>query len=254
MLELPLTECRLVVDPPGDGAWNMAVDEYLLGWTSETGRCCWRFYGWAEPTLSFGYFQQYAERNGHEASRGCPVVRRASGGGAIVHDEELTYSLTVPIEHPLGRRRQWTYEAIHQTLITVLAEWGIQANLYGDPGGREEKSSDFLCFNRRTAGDVVVGDVKVAGSAQRRVAAGVLQHGSVLLRRTSAAPELAGVGEATGARIEVHDLLQVWREQLAQILRFQWNEERLSEEEESRVGRIVAEKYGHSSWTEKRRR
>ena len=254
MLELPLTECRLVVDPPGDGAWNMAVDEHLLGWTSDTGCCCWRFYRWAEPTLSFGYFQQYAERDGHGASRECPVVRRASGGGAIVHDEELTYSLTVPIDHPLGRRRQWTYEAIHQTLITVLAQWGIQANLYGTSGGCEGKSSDFLCFNRRTAGDVVVGDVKVAGSAQRRNAEGVLQHGSVLLRRTPAAPELAGIGDVTGTLIEACELLQAWRQQLAEVLRFQWHEDRLSGEEEAHVGRIVAEKYGHWSWTEKRRR
>jgi lipoate-protein ligase A len=254
MLEYPLTECRLIVDPPGGGAWNMAVDEHLLGWTAENGCCCWRFYRWEEPTLSLGYFQQCAEREGHDASRECPVVRRASGGGAIVHDRELTYSLTVPAEHPLARRRQWTYEAIHQTLIAVLSPWGIQARLYGIPEGGEKKSREFLCFNRRSSGDVVVGGVKVAGSAQRRAAEAVLQHGSVLLHRSLAAPELAGVDETSGAIIEPDVLMLAWQQRLAEVLRFQWYQDCLSMEEKDNVARIVAEKFGNASWTEKRRR
>ncbi len=232
----------------------MAVDEHLLDWTAENGCCCWRFYGWEEPTLSLGYFQQCAEREGHDASRKCPVVRRASGGGAIVHDRELTYSLTVPAEHPLARRRQWTYEAIHQTLIAVLSPWGIQARLYGIPEGGEKQSREFLCFNRRSSGDVVVGGVKVAGSAQRRAAEAVLQHGSVLLHRSLAAPELAGVDETSGAIIEPDVLMLAWQQRLAEVLRFQWYQDCLSMEEKDNVARIVAEKFGNASWTEKRRR
>ena len=232
----------------------MAVDEHLLDWTSNTGCCCWRFYQWAEPTLSLGYFQQYGDRGGHVASRGCPTVRRASGGGAILHDNELTYSFSVPSVHSLGRRRQWTYEAIHQTLITALSKWGIQANLYGTPQPGEQKSGDFMCFSRRSSGDIVVGDAKIAGSAQRRVADAVLQHGSVLLRRTSAAPELPGLFEIAGEAIEPGDLMHVWRQRLAEVLRFRWHEDSLSGEEEDHVARIVEEKYGHASWTKKHRR
>ncbi len=254
MSDDPLTECRLLVHPPRGGAWNMAVDEHLLDWTSRTGCCCWRFYEWAEPTLSLGYFQQYVDRDGHVASRGCPVVRRASGGGAILHDSELTYSLAVPSAHPLGRRRQWTYEAIHQTLIAVLSERGIQANLYGTPQPGGQRSGDFMCFSRRSSGDIVVGDVKIAGSAQRRVADAVLQHGSVLLRRTSVAPELPGLCEITGKAIETGDLMHVWRQRLAEVLRFRWREDSLSREEEEHVARIAAKKFGHSSWTRKHRR
>ncbi len=252
--DVALTECRLLVHPPGDGAWNMAVDEHLLGWTSDTGRCCWRFYQWAKPTLSLGYFQQYIDRGTHVASRGCPAVRRASGGGAILHDQELTYSLTVPVSHPLGRRRQWTYEAIHQTLIEVLAEWGVQANIFGTSRPDEQKPSDFLCFNRRSPGDVVVADAKIAGSAQRRVSGAVLQHGSVLLHRSSAAPELPGLSEATGAEIEPAQLMPAWLLRLAAALKFRWLDDRLSGEEEGRIASIVAEKFGHSLWTEKRSR
>ena len=96
-------ECRLLIDPPGAGAWNMAVDEVLLEWSAEQGGCCWRLYRWQEPTLSLGYFQPYDERRRHPASRDCPAVRRLSGGGAILHDAELTYSLVVPSGHPLAQ-------------------------------------------------------------------------------------------------------------------------------------------------------
>ncbi|HEY1784986.1 MAG TPA: lipoate--protein ligase family protein, partial [Pirellulales bacterium] len=86
-------DCRLLVDAPASGAWNMAVDEALVDDAAERGTCWLRFYGWSEPTLSLGYFQGHAERLVHRPSRHCPLVRRASGGGAILHDAEITYCL-----------------------------------------------------------------------------------------------------------------------------------------------------------------
>src|SRR5438445_617792 len=83
--------CRLIHDLPGDGPWNMAVDEALLEDAARSGRPTLRFYGWAEPTLSLGYFQPYAQRASHPPSSRCAVVRRPTGGGAILHDAELTY-------------------------------------------------------------------------------------------------------------------------------------------------------------------
>lgn len=249
-----LTQFRLLVDPPRDGAWNMAVDEYLLGWTSDTGQCGWRFYQWTEATLSLGYFQDHREREAHAPSRPCPLVRRASGGGAILHDAELTYSLTVPLEHPLGRRRQWTYETIHRTLVAALSVWGIHAELYGDSGAVEERSTEFLCFSRRSSGDIVTGDVKIAGSAQRRAANAVLQHGSILLRRSEAAPELPGLLETTGAAIGIPDLIDAWQPRLAEVLQVGWRREGLRGDEEEQVSRIVDRKYGNLAWTEKARR
>ena len=74
----------------------MAVDEALVDDAAARGTCWLRFYGWAEPTLSLGYFQGHEERLAHRPSRQCPVVRRMSGGGAILHDAEITYSLAIP--------------------------------------------------------------------------------------------------------------------------------------------------------------
>src|SRR5271169_4762547 len=101
--------CRLLVDPPASGAWNMAVDEALVDDAAARHACWLRFYGWSEPTLSLGYFQGYEERLAHRPSRQCPVVRRPSGGGAILHDVEITYSLAIPHAHPLAEDSTWLY-------------------------------------------------------------------------------------------------------------------------------------------------
>ena len=93
----PSRVLRVIVDPPADGAWNMAVDEALLLSDERTGLTI-RFYQWEEPTLSLGYFQSLAEREQHPPSVDCPMVRRASGGGAILHDRELTYSMVAPLD------------------------------------------------------------------------------------------------------------------------------------------------------------
>jgi len=157
-----LTPCRLLIDAPGDGAWNMAVDETLLEWAARKDACCWRFYQWREPTLSLGYFQEYGRRCDHPASRGCPVVRRLTGGGAILHDAELTYSVVLPGGHPLAARRESLYEAAHESLVETLSGFGVVAALCRPGGGRPE-GEPLLCFQRRAAGDVLVGATKIAG-------------------------------------------------------------------------------------------
>src|SRR5436190_15116613 len=91
---------RLIIDPPLIGPMNMAIDEALLESAATDGVATLRLYQWSEPTLSLGYFQAAEERERHQASTNCPLVRRASGGGAILHDRELTYSLALPEKSP----------------------------------------------------------------------------------------------------------------------------------------------------------
>ncbi len=160
----------------------MAVDEVLLAQAAETGACYWRIYRWEEPTLSLGYFQDVADRQAHAASRGCTLVRRPSGGGAIVHDREITYSVALPGTHALGKHRQRLYHEIHSTVVALLAHRGLEASLSSGQSV-DAARQPFLCFQRRAPGDVLVRTVKVAGSAQRRVREAVLQHGSLLVGR-----------------------------------------------------------------------
>ena len=119
---------RLFVDPPCPGSWNMAVDEALLEAAVAGGDATLRLYQWSEPTLSLGYFQRYDDRNRHDASRDCAVVRRQSGGGAILHDRELTYSLTLPPGHPLSRDATALYNAMHNLFIALLEPRLADAN------------------------------------------------------------------------------------------------------------------------------
>ena len=100
----------------------MAVDEALLAATSETSEPTLRFYQWQRPTISLGYFQPYIARDQHPASNHADIVRRLSGGGAIVHDDEITYSLALPAAHPFARNTQSLYDAIHQTLVRLLQD------------------------------------------------------------------------------------------------------------------------------------
>ncbi|HIQ23119.1 MAG TPA: lipoate--protein ligase family protein [Planctomycetes bacterium] len=248
------TPCRLIIDPAASGAWNMAVDEVLFDWTGQTGRACLRFYRWDQPTLSLGYFQTYELRRGHQPSAGCPVVRRLTGGGAILHDRELTYSLALPSTHPLAKKRLALYEAVHQTLAEVLAEWRVEASLHpaGDPC--PAGAQPFLCFHRRSPGDVVAGGVKVAGSAQRRSATAVLQHGSVLLDRSRCAPDVPGLADLAGPGIDDRALIGPWLRRLADRLAFAWYEEPLSEAEQAAASKLVETKYDNPLWTRHRGR
>jgi lipoate-protein ligase A len=239
---------RLFLDPPADGAWNMAVDEVLLDLAAESGECAWRFYRWSAPTLSLGYFQTYADRSLHAASQACSVVRRLTGGGAILHDHELTYSLVIPSDHPLARARQRLYAMVHTTLIETLADWSIVASLCPAQASDEP----FLCFQRRAPGDVLVGHTKIAGSAQRRRRGAVLQHGSILLQRSAAAPELDSIEDLTGRTIPPEQLIEAWTPRIQRSLQLAWNQTPLSAPQLHAAHSLATAKYAAAPWTETR--
>ena len=202
---------RLIFDQPAEGAWNMGLDEALLETAGRAGQGgCLRFYGWSQPTVSLGYFQRYEDRRLHVSSRDCPLVRRATGGGAIVHDVDLTYSVTLPVRDHVQAGLRVFYDVLHRTLIEELATWGVTATwcVGADEGGKRQEP--FLCFQRRCEGDVLVDGMKIGGSAQRRHKTGLLQHGSVLLGRSPAAPELPGIEDLGKIRIDPSELAHRW--------------------------------------------
>ena len=245
------------------GAWNMAVDEMLLERAQGRAAACLRFYRWNEPTLSLGYFQTYADRQEHPPSLRCPAVRRLTGGGAILHDAELTYSIVLPGGHPLAAHRDELYRAVHGALIEALGRLGIAA---GSCMATEKTGADkiatarqpFLCFQRRSPGDVLIGPTKVCGSAQRRGAPGtpgggaVLQHGSLLWRASAAAPELRGVADIAGHPIELEDAADLWLGGLSGRLGLGWQSDDLDETEVRRAEALVKSRYAWENWTENR--
>ncbi len=233
----------------------MAVDELLAQQAADLGQAVLRFYGWLPATLSLGYFQRYADRQQHAASGQLDCVRRASGGGAIVHDHELTYSLAVPHAHPLGSDARQLYDLAHQTLIDLLGG-SLPAGsprLFQWPATERAKQAEpFLCFARRAEGDVVLGDFKICGSAQRRRRGAIVQHGSVLLKASAAAPELPGINDIAGTAWTAEQLAAAWRPRLLERLQAVAIEEPLSAEEQATAGKLVVAQFGNDSWTRKR--
>ena len=264
-------EVELIIDPPGSGAWNMAVDEMLLEAAARDGRRVLRFYQWSAPTLSLGYFQRLSQREEHLESRTCAVVRRATGGGAILHDRELTYSFVGP-EQGLGGH-QALYDLFHETLVEWLLAGRVEARRHGTATGatcsqpeapsrsRGERTDEpFLCFQRRAEGDVVAwsrigaekGEFKICGSAQRRWKSALLQHGSLLLERSSFAPQLPGLGELSRLSPSPAEVWRAWTERIARRTGWRWRESRISPVESDSATRLQFERYGTHSWTGRR--
>jgi lipoate-protein ligase A len=243
--------CRSITDHAAGGAWQMAVDEVLLESAAHSGLASLRFYQWSEPTLSLGYFQSCAQRGSHRASRDCPLVRRQTGGGAILHDNELTYSLAMREPRRSTAECARLYQVVHTALADVLASLGVEASLYDGAAGLADEER-FLCFLRRAEGDVLVGGSKVCGSAQRRRAGAVLQHGSLLLARSASAPELSGLAELTGKSWQAADLVGPLRREIATRLGLALNEGRLSDTEMDRVRTLAIEKYDSAAWNTRR--
>lgn len=174
---------RLLEDPPLDGPSNMSRDEALLlsvgrGQSPPT----LRLYEWSPPTLSLGYFQRYAEFEAMGEPAGeLSVVRRLTGGGAILHDQELTYSMILPRDHGLlDRGANQLYELVHAVVMDCMEGLGVRTSPCGVTDDSGPRRGPFFCFERRHKYDVLVGEDKLAGSAQRRCERSLLQHGSVI--------------------------------------------------------------------------
>jgi lipoate-protein ligase A len=187
------------------GPANMALDEALLEWVADRPDAVFlRTYGWVEPTLTLGYFQSLGEALAETRWQGVPLVRRATGGGAIWHDHELTYAIVLPAQHARSRPSAALYKAVHAAIVATLRAHELDACLrvasasaLRNPAERPSRRP-FLCFTDRHPEDIVAYGFKVVGSAQRRHAGAILQHGSMLLKRSDRTPELLGLGELAG--------------------------------------------------------
>lgn len=161
---------------PRPAAMNMALDEVL--WRSAT-RPLLRVYQWDHPALSFGYFGRYKDVAHYEVSHN--VVRRCTGGGIVFHGNDLTYALIIPAADRISRKSAVTvYEMVHQAITTALAAKGVAATLV--PASSRSQSlarGTDACFANPVAADVMVGQQKIAGAAQRRSRGGLLQQGSI---------------------------------------------------------------------------
>lgn len=203
-----LPEADVIVDSaPSTGRFNMAMDAALLELGEACDRSVVRIYRWSEPTITLGYFQSGTTPEESPFPQ-LPCVRRLTGGGAILHDRELTYSCVVPAHHRLRQNPSELYEIVHRAIIEVLRRCGVSSclrqNFSGPPHTTSLRTATmppasaepFLCFLRSNPNDIVhFSGIKIAGSAQRRRRGVTLQHGSILLAASRITPALPGLFE-----------------------------------------------------------
>jgi len=183
---------RRLDDPPLDGATNMARDEALLACR---GVPTLRLYTWARPTLSLGYFQPAADLPLDAVrARGGEVVRRSTGGKAILHERELTYALCAPERGALAGGPAAAMTAVHQALGAELArQAGRAVPLRRDATLVSDRPGSAWCFEDSSPLDLVLGGRKLLGSAARRRDGWILFHGSLVLAAPAETPGIAAL-------------------------------------------------------------
>src|SRR4051812_28201699 len=176
----PAPRWRIIVTPAAPGAENMALDDALMNRARTSGEWVARLYSWSRPTISLGRNQTARGRYDLERIRelGLDMVRRPTGGRAILHDREITYSVTAPMAET-GDLRQ-AYDRINRLVLETLHRLGVYASIAA-PRKRASFPGMAPCFDEPSAGELVLDGRKIAGSAQWRADGGILQHGSILL-------------------------------------------------------------------------
>jgi len=268
---------RLIDSALADGATNMATDETLqLSCRDGQSPPVLRFYGWAPPTLSLGFFQKAEkEVDLEEVNRqNIHLVRRPTGGRAVLHHQELTYSLIVPEDHPLMPRTVTdSYRVISSGLLEGFRLLGIPAQLSGETTIRARDFRSSACFEAPSSYELVVGGKKIVGSAQVRKDGILLQHGSIMLDLDTAMlirllrirdsrtagrmqqmlhEKATSIREVTGNVPGYQELTDAFTRGFSKALRVNFQPAELTEQELETVNLLRRDKYAHPSWTFRR--
>jgi lipoate-protein ligase A len=281
MSDFEPTTWRLIHTPPARGAWNMAVDEAIL---EAVGRGeappTLRLYAWQPPCLSLGYAQPASDADQSVLEvLGWELVRRPTGGRAILHTDELTYAVIAPHTEPrLSGGVLESYRTLAQALLRALHLLGIPAQAAqasgapDSPGGEMQRKQpqNPVCFDVPSDYEITVDRKKLVGSAQARRKEGILQHGSLPLNgdltritqalvfpneadRRQAAQDLLAHATTAEAVLEEGapswpDARRAFAQAFQETLNLELNPSKLSPEESRRADQLVEVKYAHPEW------
>ena len=281
---------RLLIDQPADGATNMARDAAILAChATGAARPTLRLYGWSPACLSLGRFQRAGAIDRSACARaGVAVVRRPSGGRALLHDAELTYAVIARADHALFGDQSIlaTYRQISLALLAGLRRLGVPAEL--TPARRDDdqaqpadhrptivrdeatdrrssvvgRRSSAACFDTPAAYELTVAGRKLAGSAQTRRAGSILQHGAIPLtphadRLTALlhnppgdlGAKMIALDQAAGRGIAFDELADALIAGFQDAWGVRFARGALSDQEQREEQRLRAEKYADDRWT-----
>jgi lipoyl(octanoyl) transferase len=247
------------------GAFNMAADEYAL---KNLSGSVLRFYHWRPVTISLGRFQDAAIVDTEKCrALGIEIIRRATGGKAVLHKNELSYSFAVDVAE-LPPKVEQSYPAVTNALCYALTKLGFEATVF--TSGNEVSPKAIMCASDRMTGDVLVGGKKVAGSAQVRYKKRVLQHGSInisldtmeLVKLFSAqndnmaesaiGPSVTSLEKVHGGKINTDLLKKLFIEGIANAFNTDWQPSHFSSREMAEIERLFAGKYRSPEWTNRK--
>lgn len=267
---------RLIITPPARGAWNMAVDEAILEATvAGSVPPTLRLYAWQPPCLSLGYAQPFADVDKEKlAALGWDLVRRPTGGRAILHTDELTYAVIGPQREPrLQGSILESYQRLSQALLTALSLLGLSAQAQPLPSEDQNGNPKGpVCFEVPSNYEITIHGKKLVGSAQARKREGVLQHGTLPLwgdltritqalcfnddsERANASSRLKARATTVEAELGYHlswdEAAQAFVSAFQQVLAIELTSNSLSSAELARAEELIRAKYGEREWTER---
>ncbi len=269
-----MQEWRLLTTSYHDGAMNMAIDEAItLSMAEGKVPPTLRLYGWKPRCLSLGYAQRAEEVEWDEClERGIEVVRRPTGGRAILHDQEVTYSVIAPEDNPLvsGSVLQ-SYLKISQGLLLGLQNLGLSVEMVSHKD--LEALGTAACFDSPSFYELVVGGRKAVGSAQNRKNGILLQHGSIIREidvdlifnvlkfptqevrnrmKQAFRRKACSLQEAAGRALTDREIMMAVSEGFSRALGVELIDGALQTEEQNLALDLVKSKYGTVEWTKKR--
>ena len=266
---------RLIDSGTCPAAFNMAVDESLFSsFDPATDDPILRLYCWERPCVSLGYFQRAGDAVKRESceEHGVDIVRRITGGRAVLHDQEVTYCVVAPVKTgPFAGRLIECYQAIAACLSAGCELLGVPGAAIEVVTGPRGKSASPACFMMASAYEILVGGRKLIGSAQKRGDEVFVQHGSIPLRvdmpltltvmRVDEGPLAGGEAESlgpacledlVGRSLEFDEVKSAIGEGFRMRLGTSVEQSSLSESERALADTLSRDKYGTSSWNSRR--
>lgn len=266
---------RLIQSPPSRGAENMALDEAILqGVSAGDSPPTLRLYAWLPPCLSLGYSQNVTDVDQqllHENQ--WDIVRRPTGGRAILHTDELTYSVIAPDENALVAGGVLEgYRRLSQGLVAALAILDLEVEIQPETPIPENQRANPTCFQVPSAYEILVRGKKLIGSAQMRRRGGVLQHGTLPISgdisricevlffdneraRHRAAQQLleraTTIEALVGTTVSWQQVAQIVVEGFTQALGLSFTPGSPTDPEIIRAKELVQNRYNNPDWTER---
>jgi lipoate-protein ligase A len=215
-----------------------------------------RIYGWKPAGLSLGYFQKASDypQDWLDQER-LVLVRRVTGGAAILHRHDVTFSLVAAFDSALFRGPvEASYDRLHQAVARGLLKLGAEVEARRDQRARSDsgRAGEPACFKKATRFDLIADGRKLVGSAQRRTRARILHHGSIPLRPNPLAPEAASLEQVLKRPVDFEEVAGALVRGFEDELGIRFQESTISDAEWSRARRLRVEQFGREEWNRRR--